>query len=300
MALGGAGRSDRRWAGAFRLCAACGGRNWVGAQRCRSCSALLLGQRAVGRPPVAMVGRRMADRVMTRRVKAAALGSLALALGAGFLILRLLRTDAIQTSPVLADSSAAPTPPSLDAPVAAASEPAPPPSAAEGLRNAQRGRTLLDRGNVKGAVAALTDAARVLPNDAEIAHLLGAALWRYGAQDHALFQLRRALLLARDNAVFREDLARALQGSGHAAEAAHLLRDGETLGASTLPPDPVALAPAAALAEARQGAGDAVNMGGAGRGTYSGRTSFTDADLHPARPPMATPVPASPAPESQQ
>lgn len=258
----------------------------------------MVGTRAVTRTPVAMVGRRTADRVMTRRVKVMALGALAVALVGGVLLLYVLRTDALDTAPVHADTSAA-APATLEP--AAFVEPAPSlaPNPAEGMRLAAQGRKLMERGSLKPAIAALTEAARLLPNDAEVAHLYGAALWRFGAQDRALFQLRRALLIARDNPVFREDLARALQNAGRSAEALHVIREGEGIGVSNLPPDtPLAMGLAA------EPAGDGVNMGGAGHGEYKGRTSFTDADLHSARrvetPPPPPPAAALPSPESQQ
>jgi hypothetical protein len=286
---------NRRWAGAFRQCDGCGGRNWVGAQRCRTCGELLVGVPAVARTPVAMVGRRTADTVMTRRVKAAAVGSLAIALAAGVVLFYVLRTDAFQTSPVLADTTPAPMRAVEDTPAPPDEVEEAPPSAAEALRTAERGRKMLERGQVKGAIAALTEAARVLPHDAQIAHLYGAALWRYGAQDRAIFQLRRALNLARDNAVFREDLARALQNAGRNAEAVHVLREGEGIGIPVLPPDPPV-----AMGLSAEPAADAVNMGGAGKGRYAGRTSFTDADL-PSRPsPITTPAAAEPSPEPPQ
>lgn len=299
---------DRRWAGAFRQCTSCGGRNWVGARRCRACDSLLVGAPAVAQPPVAMIGRRAADRVMTRRVKAAVAGGVVIALGGGLLLLQLLRADAFQTSPALAGATPAPSAMAADVGVgpSLASEPAmAAPGAAEALRLAARGRTLMERGNVRGAVEALSEAARLLPDDAEVAHLFGAALWRFGAQDRAIFQLRRALLIARDNPVFREDLARALQNAGHDAEAVRVLREGETIGVSTLPAD------TAAMGLTPQPSGDGVNMGGAGNGRYAGRTSFTDADLHATttsgqgvapKPPgsQATPAAAAPSPEPQQ
>ena len=289
---------NRRWAGAFRQCDACGSRNWVGAQRCRTCAALLVGVPAVARTPVAMIGRRTADRVMTRRVIAAVVGALLVALAGGLLLLHVLRTDAFQTSPVLADTTPAPTLPAADGASAwppPAETASPSPSAADALRTAARGRALLARGNVKAAIAALTEAAQVLPNDAEIAHLYGAALWRYGAQDRAIFQLRHALLLARDNPVFREDLARALQNAGRNVEAMRVLREGETIGVSPLPPDG-----SQAMGLSPEPAGDGANMGGAGNGRYAGRTTFTDADLHSRPAPIATPAAAEPTPEPQQ
>jgi hypothetical protein len=285
---------DRRWAGAFRVCGSCGGRNWVGARRCRTCEALLVGARAVSRPREAMVGRRSADKVLTPRVRGVAIGALVLAVAGGAVLLHLLRTDTFQDQPSAATTAAAP------AVVETATAEAPtfedPPSTLEStkaLRAADQGRRLLARGNVKGAMSLLADAQKTLPDNAELAHLYGSALWRFRARDRAVFQYQRAFKLSPDNPVYREDLGRALSALGRTAEAAHLLQGSPAMVATELGAESGAALPPAVPAE------EGVSLGGAGNGNFKGR-SFSDDDLRrgrvhaPAPSPEATPVVESP------
>jgi hypothetical protein len=277
-----AGSSDRRWAGAFRVCPSCGGRNWVGQKRCRACAALLVGVRAVSRPPAAMIGRRTADQVITPRVRALVIGALVLALVAGGVLWRLFRAD-LEERPVAASSPAA-----LATPEPVPEVPEEPTSTlatAHALRGAERGARLLADGKVKAAVLVLSEAAQVLPDNAELAHTYAAALWRFEARDRALFQFRKALKLAPDNPVYREDLGRALYAMGRTAEAARVLQ-APGLAAS-------ALDAARAAAEAEGSSYPAPvggDMGGAGNGGFKGRRSFTDADLQRGH--VETPAPA--------
>jgi tetratricopeptide (TPR) repeat protein len=284
--LAGDGRPDRRWAGAFRVCGSCGGRNWVGARRCRGCEALLVGGRAVSRPPAVMIGRREADRVMTPRVRWMAIGAAVFALAAGGILLKMFRTDGFLDRPVVASNppqEAQPQP-------AAVAEPDHDPAGMEttrALRAADRGRALLGRGEVKEAVVLLGEAVRALPEDAELANVYGTALWSFGARDRALFQYQRAVKLAPTAEAYRQDLARALSDLGRPAQAAHVPYGA----ARPLPLD--AGAPPVSL-------DDGVNMGGAGRGSFKGQRSFTDDDLARGRVPAAPPAPAaapSPSPE---
>lgn len=280
--LAGDGRPDRRWAGAFRVCGACGGRNWVGARRCRGCEALLVGVRAVNRPPAAMVGRREADRVMTPRVRWIAMGAAVLALAAGAILLKMFRTDGFLDRPAVA----ATTPQDAGPPAALAgadSEPRPM-ETTRALRAADRGRALLARGEVKDALVLLADASRALPEDAELANVYGTALWSFGARDRALFQYQRAVKLAPTAETYRQDLARALSELGRPAQAAHVLYG------PARPPSLEGGGPPVSLDEG-------VNMGGAGSGSFAGRRSFTDDDLAPGRP-AAPPAAPSAAPST--
>jgi tetratricopeptide (TPR) repeat protein len=285
--LAGDGRPDRRWAGAFRVCEACGGRNWVGARRCRSCEALLVGARAVSRPPAAMIGRREADRVMTPRVRWFAIGAAVLALVAGGILLKMFRTDGFLDRRVAGAAGAPQVAEPQPEPVAEPSDEPRPMETTRALRAADRGRALLGRGEVKDAVVLLAEAVRALPEDAELANVYGTALWSFGARDRALFQYQRAVKLSPDAESYRQDLARALSALGRPAQAAHVLYGP----AGPLPMDgggpPVSL-------------DEGVNMGGAGSGSFKGRRTFTDDDLARGRvaaPPAAPSAAPSPSPE---
>jgi hypothetical protein len=282
--------ADRRWAGPFRVCPACAGRNWVGARRCRKCNQVLAGVRPSGRRPVAMVGRRTSDRVFTSRLRMVASAAVVLALGGGFVTYRLLRADSFTTSPASA-AVAQPEPPvgTVESSGPAMEQPLPDRQALAA------GRRALDRGDVKPAVALLAEAARTLPYDAEAAHLYARALLRFGAPDRAVFQLRRAVRLAPQTDEYRVDLARALRSMGRHAEAAHVLQPASGLVA--FEGDAGAAPTSATLPPAVAPPGDGVNMGGAGRGSFKGRRTFTDADLGGSR--VAAPAPElspSPAP----
>src|SRR5262245_55760300 len=228
------GPEDRRWAGAFRVCPGCGGRNWVGQRRCRACDALLVGVRAVSRPPASMVGRRSADQVLTPRVRAVAVGALLVALVTGVVLRKLLRTEGFQEQPLAASTAVASPEPAPTTPPF--EEPPPTLDSTRALRAADRGRRLLAEGRVKAAVSLLADAAGTLPDNAELAHTYGAALWQFEARDRAVFQFRRALKLAPDNDVYRQDLGRALQAIGLTAEAAHVLQGSPPLALNGGPP----------------------------------------------------------------
>lgn len=280
------GSGNRRWAGAFRVCPSCGGRNWVGERRCRRCAALLVGVRAVSRPAVAMVGRRAGDRVLTRRVAWMAGGGALLALLSGVGLLYLLKAEAFEADPS-AVAEAAVSPPAstpLDPGLAATVAPAVN-DTAQALREAERGRRLLAAGHTRAALAALGDSVRALPDDPEVAYLYGRALWRFGAQDRALFQLERAVRLAPGVAAYREELARALQEVGRTAQAIRVLRQG---GLMAFDPAEAVMPPSLAVP------GESVQLGGAGDGRYRGRRSFTDEDLRRARPVETLPPESAP------
>lgn len=226
-----------------------------------------------------MVGRREADRVLTPRVRAIAIGAAVLALVPGAVLLKVLRTEGFSDRPVAAAAPVAA--PEATVPVDTAEEPKLM-ETTRALRAADRGRQLLGRGEVKAALALLGDAVRALPEDAELADVYGTALWTFGARDHALYQFQRAVKLAPDAESYRQDLARALSALGRAPQAAHVLYG---------PGGP----PLAADAGVPASSDEAVNLGGAGRGAFKGRT-FTDADLQSAHAPAPAP---SATPEQQ-
>lgn len=283
----GPASAERRWAGAFRVCPSCGGRNWIGARRCRTCQSLMVDVGPTRRQPVAMIGRRTSDRVFTPRLRVVAGAAVVLAVLGGVVTYRMLRTDSFV---------AAATPPTV-------AEAVPPvgdivsegPGMAEPLPDRQAlaaGRRALDRGDIKRATGLLAEAARSLPYDAEAAHLYGRALLQFGAADRAVFQLRRAVRLAPQTDEYRADLARALRATGRPAEAAHVLQARnpmELAGDTVAEPDTPGLPP-----PTLPSSGEGVSLGGAGRGTFKGRRSFTDADL--ARGSVAPESEPSPSP----
>ena len=239
-----------------------------------------------------MVGRRTADKVLTPRVRALVIGTLALALIGGVVLLRLFKTEGFQ---VAAAAPAATVQPSAEPSTPAVDDLEEAPSTMDStraLRAADRGNRLLAQGQVKSALSVLSEGSRVLPDNAELAHAYGAALWRSDSRDRALFQFRKALKLSPDNALYREDLGRALAAMGHTAEAARILQ-APGLAAATLD----AARAAAAAAEPGAPAPVGGDLGGAGNGSFKGRRSFTDADLRGGR--LETPAPA-PAPSPSE
>jgi hypothetical protein len=243
-----------------------------------------------------MVGRRTADQVLTPRVRALVLGALAVAVMGGVVMLRIFKTSGFspvgggQAGPVVAAS--APASPEPDAPPVDTFDESPSTlDSTRALRAAERGRNMLAQGRVKAAVALLADASRILPNNAELAHAYGAALWRFAARDRALFQFRRALKLSPDNDLYREDLGRALHALGRTAEAAHVLQapalaDAALAAARGATGQGEALTPGLPPVSLDEGA----KLGGAGTGSFKGRRSFTDADLRGGGVPAPSPT----------
>jgi hypothetical protein len=207
-------------------------------------------------------------------------------------LLKLFRTDGFQEQPVAA-ATAVPTPEAV-APAEEVPEFQDTMESTNALRASDRGRRMLAAGQVKAAVSLLADASRTLPDNAELAHTYGEALWRFAARDRAVFQFRRALKLSPDNPTYREDLGRALYAIGRTAEAAHLLRGPAPLVAEGLaaPTGSDVTIPPALPAE------DGVNLGGAGAGTFKGRRSFNDQDLSRGR--VVAPAPAPSPTEDPQ
>src|SRR6185503_5272150 len=113
--------SDRRWSGAFRVCA-CGQRNFVGRKTCTACGASLRSQLPTAPlPPAPWAGRRDADRIQGRGLTLAG-GAMALvAIAGGVLVWRSLRApEWAPLSGEVADSNARPA--ASPAPDAAAPE----------------------------------------------------------------------------------------------------------------------------------------------------------------------------------
>jgi hypothetical protein len=283
------GGGERRGAGLFRVCPACGARAFVGRLACPRCGGPLDEGQVEGSVPEAR-GRRAADSVFGRRglVVLSALAVL-LASAAVFVARGALhggvRGHTASSEPAAGAGAAAPLPDVGDEPVA-------PPGAGD-PRALDRGRRLLEGGRAAEAVRVLSRAVAASPNDALAAHLYGLALHRSGSRDRGLFQLERAARLAPGVASYRLELARTLAASGRQAEARRHLE-------AVLRVDPGNAAARQALRpeEAPAGADAGVDLGGAPGPREPGApgSSFTDEDLRRYRSPASPRPPPASAP----
>ena len=213
-----AGR-ERRWTGPFRLCPACGRRNFVGRALCSSCGASLR-ETSVPQPPEAGLppGRRAADRIVGRPVW--------IGIGAALLVAALVGVSVHRTLQARGWALPGSAPVTVVPAQQARAVPAPPEPAfprVEDRAGYQKGRRLLEAGDVRGALPPLSDATRALPNDAAVAHEYGTALMRAGEKDRGLFHLERAARLAPGISSYRMDFARALVEAGRRGPAAREL-----------------------------------------------------------------------------
>jgi tetratricopeptide (TPR) repeat protein len=168
----------------------------------------------------------------------------------------------------------------------------------------EKGRRLLAAGDAKGALGALTEAARRLPREPVVVHDYGLALVRAGEQDLGLFQLEYASRLAPGIGSYRLDLIHALIAAGRRGPAARELQE-------LLTRDPSNLVAAQLLATITEGtataggvaspgaAGASVDLGGAAVGAGSPRPvegggAFTNEDLARRRTAPPAPVMVSP------
>jgi hypothetical protein len=293
----GSGR-ERRWAGPFRVCPACGRRSFVGRTLCASCGASLREAPLPQAPGSAMAtGRRTADRISGRPVWIGIAGAVVAAALIGFYVNRLFQTGG-WSLPGSSPATAVPAPVARAAPEAAAEPDFP---RVEDRAGYQKGRRLLAAGDARGALPPLTDAARALPNDAAVAHELGTALLQTGEEDRGLFHLERAARLAPGIASYRMDLARALATTGRRGPAARELEGilaGEPghVEAGQLLATVRGRPPAA---EAGEAAGGGVDMGGAAAADPPRPATggvFTNDDLERRRGAPASPPPSSPPP----
>src|SRR5260221_3376437 len=202
---------ERRWSGAFRTCAACGKRNFVGRVACTACGASLRSLASPGPPPPAPLdGRRGSDRIQGRSMAVAG-GAVALvAIAAGVLVSRSLRApDWARIPGAIAEVVARPS--RVSSPEAASVPAFPRP---EDRASYEQGRRLLAAGQARPALGPLGDAARRLPQDPAVAHDYGLALVGAGEEDRGLFELEHASRLAPGIPSYRLDLIRALLAAG--------------------------------------------------------------------------------------
>lgn len=95
----------------------------------------------------------------------------------------------------------------------------PPVRALRAARYYAAGTRALDRGDVRGAIEALEQAARFVPDASEIQNHLGLAYWSGGRSDDALRALERAVELDCGNEAARANLARLRAGMEVSTEA---------------------------------------------------------------------------------
>ena len=298
------GGGERRWTGPFRMCPACGQRNFYGRAACTACGANLrsLAPEAPS-TAAAFTGRRGSDRIRDRRVMIAIALAAAVATGAGVLVYRSFRSPAFAPLPgmateMVARPSVAETPDPGPTELPAAPRP-------EDRAAYEKGRRLLAAGDARRAVGPLGDAARALPRDPVVAHDYGLALVKTGDEDRGLFQLERASRLAPGIGSYRMDLIRALLAAGRRGAAAReveqvLARDPTNQEAAQLLASLTGAAPAGGSTDS----GPTIDMGGAAAGASSTRPassggSFTNEDLERRRGgPPAAPSPSPSAPPS--
>jgi len=293
--------AERRWSGAFRTCAACGERNFVGRSICTRCGTALRQLLPAAPPAASSIGRRGSDRFQGRGVAVAG-GAVALvALVAGTCVYRSMRGPdwaPIPGAAMRATTGRAPSPAwEMEAP-ALPDFPRP-----EDRASYEKGRRLLAAGDAKGALGPLTEAARRLPGEPVVVHDYGLALVRAGHEDLGLFQLEHASRLAPGIGSYRLDLIRAFLAAGRRGPA---VRELEELVAR----DPTNAAAAELLASLTDAtvtsaggaspgpAPESMDLGGAAGGADSprpeGGAAFTNEDLGRRR--TAPPAPVTPAP----
>jgi hypothetical protein len=282
------GGGERRWTGPFRMCPACGQRNFYGRAACTACGANLrsLAPEAPSEP-APLTGRRGSDRIRDRRVVSTLALVAVAATGTGLLLYRSLRSPVWAPLPgtvtdMVARPSAAATPDAGPTELPAAPRP-------EDRAAYEKGRRLLADGDAKRALGPLGDAARALPRDPVVAHDYGLALVKSGDVDRGLFQLERASRLAPGIGSYRMDLIRALLGAGRRGAAAReaeqvLARDPTNQEAAQLLASLTGAAPAGGATDTAP----TIDMGGAAASTTrpapgASGGSFTNEDLERRR-----------------
>jgi len=199
--------------GEFRICPQCQARNKTTQPNCVQCGRALFGiplSRAQPVPAEAAAARAAAGTSWTRWVTVA---GVLLAVAFGLFVRGTFRGAALD--PMAADetvSASESAPPSLTASAVPA---APPPT----IRDFEKGRALLERGDARGALRALTPVAQAEPDNAVIAHTYGRALWATGSRDRAVMQFERAARIDPHTPVYRIDLGRSLAALRRTREA---------------------------------------------------------------------------------
>lgn len=290
---------ERRWAGPFRICPACGQRNFYGRAVCTACGANLRSLAPEAPPtPASLTGRRGSDRIRDRRVMTTVAVVAVVAAAAGLLVYRSLRSPKWAPIPgAVAEEGLRPIPAAT--PDAGPTE-IPAVTRPEDRASYEKGRRLLAAGDAKRALGPLGDAARGLPRDPVVAHDYGLALVKTGDEDRGLFQLERASRLAPGIGSYRMDLIRAQLAAGRRGAAAReveqvLARDPTNQEAAQLLATLTGAPPAGAATDSAP----TMDLGGAAPRTASprpgpGSGSFTNEDLERRR--SAPPPAPSPSP----
>jgi len=199
--------------GEFRICPQCQARNKTTQPNCVQCGRALFGiplSRAQPVPAEAAAARAAMGTSWTRWVMVA---GVLLAVAFGLFVRGTFRGAALD--PMAAHetvSASEPAPPSLTASAVPA---APPPT----IRDFEKGRALLERGDAGGALRALTPVAQAEPDNAVIAHTYGRALWATGSRDRAVMQFERAARIDPHTPLYRIDLGRSLAALRRTREA---------------------------------------------------------------------------------
>jgi Flp pilus assembly protein TadD len=199
--------------GEFRICPRCQARNKATQPHCVQCGRSLFSIPLTREQPLAPEAA-AADAAMgaswTRWVM---VGGVLLAVAFGLFVRGTFRGATLE--PMAAGetvSASEPAPPSL---IASAAPAAPPPT----IRDFEKGRALLERGDAQGALRALTPVAQAEPDNAVIAHTYGRALWATGSRDRAVMQFERAARIDPHTPVYRIDLGRSLAALRRTREA---------------------------------------------------------------------------------
>jgi Flp pilus assembly protein TadD len=199
--------------GEFRICPQCQARNKATQPSCVQCGRALFGiplSRAQPVPAEAAAAHAAMGASWTRWAMAA---GVLIALAFGLFVRGTFRGAELE--PMAAGetvSASGPAPPSLTASAVPA---APPPT----IRDFEKGRALLERGDAQGALRALTPVAQAEPDNAVIAHTYGRALWATGSRDRAVVQFERAARIDPHTPVYRIDLGRSLAALRRTREA---------------------------------------------------------------------------------
>jgi Flp pilus assembly protein TadD len=198
--------------GEFRICPRCQARNKVTQPHCVQCGRSLFSiplSRAPAESEQAAAARAARGQSWTRWVMVA---GVLLAMASGLFVRGTFRGASLEPMADETVSASEPARPSLTASAAPAE---PPPT----VRDFEKGRALLQRGDAQGALRALTPVAQAEPDNAVIAHAYGRALWATGSRDRAVMQFERAARIDPHTPAYRIDLGRSLAALRRTREA---------------------------------------------------------------------------------